>query len=290
MEIADLNRFLVIARYENLQRAADELDTTPSALSKSLKRLESSFELQLFDRVGKTLRLNEQGRQLQPKAAQMVTLAEDTRRQLCPASQTIECKIAAPAILQYKWASVLSRIRPSNTDISLTFETAFEANALERLRLGEVHLALVTDAIMTDIPDSISALPLGELSMHMAAGLNHALAKQKRVAQKDIQNHAFATPHISPFCGETRGLGCDGWRDQLVPRKVSWVVNDYAVLSQLVKSGQAIAYLPDFLIREWQLKQLTVEDYPHQYKEKVLLLHHKRTADWVIELVTQLVD
>ncbi|MFT4929357.1 MAG: hypothetical protein ACI8WB_005488 [Phenylobacterium sp.] len=47
MEIADLGKFLTIARFENLQKAANELDISPSALSKSLKRLETSLGLLL---------------------------------------------------------------------------------------------------------------------------------------------------------------------------------------------------------------------------------------------------
>lgn len=298
MEIADLNKFLVIARYNNLQKAANELDITPSALSKSLKRLETTLDLLLFDRVGKTLRLNDQGRLLQPSAAQMIALADNTRAQLnnkSGASGHLTCRIAAPAILQYRWASVISRVMSDNVDSTLIFETAFEAEALNKLKQGEVHLALVTNTMLTHIPAGIDYIDLGALRMQVAAGRTHLLAKNTmnntaKVTTKALLAHAFATPHISPFCGETRGLGCDGWQDQLLGRKVGWVVNDYAVLSQLVKSGQAIAYLPDFLLREWQLIRLDVVDYPHQCSENVLLLFQAKGHDWVHKLVNGMCD
>ena len=132
MEIADLTKFLAIARFENLQNAAAELDTTPSALSKSLKRLEASLNTLLFDRVGKTLRLNDQGRLLQPKAAQMIALADNTRQALGNTDTTINCRIAAPAILQYRWASAISRVMPNKIPSTLTFETEFEESCADQ--------------------------------------------------------------------------------------------------------------------------------------------------------------
>ena len=61
MDIADLRSFLVIARHANLRAAADELHQTPSALSKAVKRLETSLATPVFDRVGKAIRLNTAG-------------------------------------------------------------------------------------------------------------------------------------------------------------------------------------------------------------------------------------
>ena len=48
-----------------------------SAASGALKELESQFEIKLFERAGKRLRLNELGRQLWPRAEALLGQARD---------------------------------------------------------------------------------------------------------------------------------------------------------------------------------------------------------------------
>lgn len=289
MEIADLKKFLVIARYDSLQKAAEDLDTTPGALSKSLKRLETSLSTQLFDRIGKSLRLNQQGRQLKPKASELVMLAKLTHEQIGGAQPETVCRMAAPAILQYRWAGVISRCLGKQAP-RLELETVFEQDALDKLKQGDVQLALITEAMLPNLRKGISTIMLGELTMQVAAGRSHALVSGTTMDAVPVQvsellKHRFATPHISPFCGEQRGVGCDGWQEQHFPREIGWVVNDYAVLGQLVRSGQAVAYLPDFMLREWQLTRLIVEDCPYQCVEKVYLAHADRCSASVRQLI-----
>lgn len=287
MEIADLKKFLVIARHQNLQKAALSLDITPSALSKSLKRLETSLEVKLFDRVGKTLRLNEQGEKLQPRAIALTDLAADTHQALRANKMPLVCKVAAPSILQFKWACVLGRQAGKQSQMLLEFDTEYEAEALQKLVNGEVQLAIVTGEVLSHLPDGIKSIELGDIQMQVAMGHSHPLAMSTNASVEDVVAHPFAVPNTSPFCGEQRGVGCDGWQLRHLTRHVQWVVNDYALLSQLVKGGQALAFLPDFMIREWQLKTVNVTSGDLSYKERVFLLAQQGCLPWVNELINK---
>ena len=57
--LRQLEVFLATAHFENVSRAADHLSMSQSAASGALKELESQFEIKLFERAGKRLRLNE---------------------------------------------------------------------------------------------------------------------------------------------------------------------------------------------------------------------------------------
>ncbi len=70
-----LEVFLAAARIENLSRAAESLAMSQSAASGALRDLEQQFGIQLFDRVGKRLQLNELGRALQPRAEALLEQA-----------------------------------------------------------------------------------------------------------------------------------------------------------------------------------------------------------------------
>ncbi len=69
--------FVAIARNENVSRAAEGLNLSQSATSAALAELENQFGQQLFDRHGKRLRLNEQGRLLLPRAVELLDRAEE---------------------------------------------------------------------------------------------------------------------------------------------------------------------------------------------------------------------
>lgn len=66
---ADLLPFLAIARHGSFRRAADELGCTASALSHSLKGLESRLDLRLFNRTTRSVALTEAGERLLSRIA-----------------------------------------------------------------------------------------------------------------------------------------------------------------------------------------------------------------------------
>lgn len=68
LSLRELEVFCAIARHENVNRAAGDVALTQSAASQALARLEEALDVQLFDRHGRRLLLNEHGRLLLPRA------------------------------------------------------------------------------------------------------------------------------------------------------------------------------------------------------------------------------
>jgi DNA-binding transcriptional LysR family regulator len=69
--------FAAIARTENVSRAAAGLAMSQSAASSALVELERQFACPLFDRIGKSLRLNATGRGLLPQAEDLLGRAAE---------------------------------------------------------------------------------------------------------------------------------------------------------------------------------------------------------------------
>lgn len=61
MNILQMQQFQIIAKHESIAHAADELFVTSSALSKTLKNIETEFNCIFFDRVGRKIYLNQNG-------------------------------------------------------------------------------------------------------------------------------------------------------------------------------------------------------------------------------------
>src|ERR1700759_2093406 len=66
--LRQLEVFLAVARHESVSRAGEELAMSQSAVSGALAELEHQFDIRLFDRIGKRLRLSGFGVALRPRA------------------------------------------------------------------------------------------------------------------------------------------------------------------------------------------------------------------------------
>jgi len=93
--LKQLRVFLAVAHHQNVSRAAREMSMSQSAVSGALKELESQFDIQLFDRVGKRLQINELGRILRSKSEALVAQALELEQDFLQHQAGGEIKVGA---------------------------------------------------------------------------------------------------------------------------------------------------------------------------------------------------
>lgn len=113
--LRQLEVFLATAHHENLTRAAESLAMSQSAASSALRDLESQFDVQLFDRVGKRLQLNELGRSIRPRAQALLEQAggleaalsghEELGHLRVGATMSVGNYIAVGIMTRYMWSN-----------------------------------------------------------------------------------------------------------------------------------------------------------------------------------------
>ena len=74
--LRQLQVFLATARSGNLSKAADSLAMSQSAASSALRDLEELYQIKLFDRVGKRLKINALGASIQGKSEALIEQAQ----------------------------------------------------------------------------------------------------------------------------------------------------------------------------------------------------------------------
>ena len=82
MDISQLKYFEVCANLENITKAADKLNIVQPALSQSIRKLEVELGVNLFDRIGRSIRLNDNGRILLKYTGQILALMESAKGEL----------------------------------------------------------------------------------------------------------------------------------------------------------------------------------------------------------------
>lgn len=98
--IRELKTLIAVAREGTFGAAGDKIGLTQAAVSAQIARLESELGFALFDRVGRTARLNKRGQQVLLQAQELVQMYNNLGQTPVGASGTILVTIGAIASLQ----------------------------------------------------------------------------------------------------------------------------------------------------------------------------------------------
>lgn len=311
MNLGDLRVFASAARQPSLAAAAEQLHLTSSAVSKALRRLETSLSTPLFDRSARQLVLNDSGRRLLERAHVLLALADQARADVMGDKGVIAWHLAGPALLLWRHAAAAGAALREWPEASLRLQAMFEDEALAALARGDIDAALVSGAAIESRASHWSAdwetTPLGQMTMQLVAAAAHPLATAHRpggagqagstgptVIEADsatVLRHDFACPPHALLCGAQRGARSDGWRDDMLPRRIRYWSDDLHILLGHVRRGEALAYLPDFALQDPQLLRIQVADCPFVCSEQVWLVWNRAHApQWQHALAQRLQD
>ncbi|MBT9778430.1 LysR family transcriptional regulator [Clostridium sp. MCC353] len=82
MNLLQFEYFLELAKLQNMTSAAESLHISQPALSNMLKKLEAELGVPLFDRKGKNLKLNENGREFQKTISGLFEILERNQQKM----------------------------------------------------------------------------------------------------------------------------------------------------------------------------------------------------------------
>lgn len=94
MELRTLKYFLIVAREENITKAATLLHVTQPTLSRQLMQLEEELGVKLFKRSNHSIILTDEGMLLKRRAQEIVSLAEKTEREFFHEGEQLSGEIA----------------------------------------------------------------------------------------------------------------------------------------------------------------------------------------------------
>jgi DNA-binding transcriptional LysR family regulator len=182
--LRQLEVFLATARHENVSRAAESLAMSQSAASGSLKELEQQFGIQLFDRVGKRLRLSELGRQVRPEAERLLAQAQAFEQRLAGRDTVGRLKVGATLTIgNYLAVGMIAEFRRRfpGTDIALSVANT-EAIA-RQVADFELDMGLIEGEMLH--PD-LETLHWRQDELQVFAAPGHPLASARQVSDREL--------------------------------------------------------------------------------------------------------
>ena len=142
--LRQLQIFLAVAQSGSTTAAASMVALSQSAASAALNELEHLLGVQLFDRVGKRLVLNDSGRQLIPQARHMLDAAQTIERQFADPSAGSELHIGASTTIgSYLLPAMIAAYRKDHAGARVRALVANTADIVDAVVNFEVDAGLI---------------------------------------------------------------------------------------------------------------------------------------------------
>lgn len=243
MEWQRLEHFRVVARTEHFTKAAEQLNMTQPALSRSIARLEEELGVPLFDRPGRTVRLNKFGKMFLDRVDRAFREIGQGVQELREMNDPHSGAVSLGFLLTVGFSTlpdIISRFHRTYPNVHFELHQNTAVALADQLARGEVDLCLLHP--LDDRPDWVwNRLYEEELFVYVPAG--HRLADQTAV-----RLDRFAD---DPFIGFKKRYGMRVITDRLCYKagfapRIRFEGDDIATVAGLVASGLGVALLPDF--------------------------------------------
>jgi DNA-binding transcriptional LysR family regulator len=142
--LRQLEIFVAISRTQSVSRAAEVLSLSQSATSTALSELERQFDLHLFDRVGKSLRINETGQQLLPRAVELLDRAKEIENLLQGHAGFGHMKIGATLTVgNYLATMLVARFLQEHPESRIQLQVHNTSTIVQKIANHELDLGLI---------------------------------------------------------------------------------------------------------------------------------------------------
>ena len=247
MELQQINMFITLAACENTSAAAEALHTSQPQVSKLLSSLEAELGVQLFDRIGRGIKLNEQGRLFLRYAQGSMRMLQDGQLLMKSVSggQSGTINIGSYTFSDLLTPCIADYAR-QNPRVNFTFSAPSPQNpkSLDELDIilisrihGRYHMSL-------HFPVNIT-LAHGEYYMIFSRSLSESLFAKETVTLRDIADYPFIiTGKI------TSDFSSDGILYRNIVRylgmapRIAYRVHNLDLKLSMVQRGMGISFIP----------------------------------------------
>lgn len=258
MEIRNLITFVRIAEVQNFSRSAEQLGYSQSAVTMQIKQLEDELHTQLFERIGKQVRLTQAGERLLPYALNilnMVRKAENIEQEPESISgklrigtcESYVISILPPVIMEF------SEICPH---VEISTYTALVPDLFQMLRQNDVDILFFMDQRIY-FPEWVKVSEQPE-KIFFVASSNSVLAGKKHISiERLLREPLYLTEKgISYRYAMEQSLAAKGY--ELHP---FLEVGNTDVITRFLLKNKGISFLPEYVVSDY-LKdgQLTILD------------------------------
>jgi len=275
--LRQLRYLVVLAEKLSFRQAAESLFVTQSTLSAGIKELETTLDVQLFERDSRTVRLTPIGEQVTGRARELLARTQDlvefVRRSSEPLSGPFTLGVI-PTIAPYLLPAVLPGLRKAYPALELFLREDQTERLIDRLRAGAIDAALM--ALPWDTGE-FTVRELFEDEFWLVAREDDPIVRDETVAVRGLdlgrlvlleEGHCLRDHAIS-VCGK-RAIGMSPAIE----------ATSLATLIQMVDGGLGITLLPEMTLKSGILRgtKLVARPFSTQVPSRTIALITRPTS------------
>lgn len=241
--LRQLEVFLATAHHRNITKAANSLAMSQSAASGALKDLETQFDIQLFDRIGKRLQANELGTRVRAKAEALLELANSLEQELAQHSNIGRLKIGATLTIgNYLCVDLINQYLAQSPEAEVKLDVANTHDIAEEILNYDIDLGLVEGEIQHR---ELDIYPWRQDRLICFCHPDHPLAKKNIVEDKDLLNAEWILREPGSGTRQTFDRAMHGIIHEL---KIKLELQHTEAIKRAVESNLGIACLSEIAL------------------------------------------
>ena len=200
MDFQKLKHLLAVVEHGTFSRAADKVNLSQPALSRSIQALETELGLPLLDRGTRQVRLTPYGACVAERARRMRYEEAELRRELksLAGGESGALSIGlSPTPASLLLAPFLAHMATRHPQVRVAAELGSTAALLDQLRAERID-AMVCDARMLYGASDIETRPLAPLRAGMVCRQGHPILAHRRPTIDHIRQYPVASSTLSP--------------------------------------------------------------------------------------------
>jgi len=248
MDVRQLRQFLHLAEALHFGRASAASNVSPSALSRSIRQLETELGAVLFDRDNRSVTLTRQGVTFLAWAREVLTGWDVVRHTLQEQSGDLQGEVSLYCSVTASYSflfDLLGKLRRDHPRIELKLHTGDPEHAIGRVMAGSEDIAI--GARPDALPAGLAFKPIARSRLvFIAPARGPRLVDSGRRGPEPRQ--WAAAPMILPESGLARQRADQWFRDLGVqPRIYAQVAGNEAIVS-MVSLGFGIGVVPEIVL------------------------------------------
>ena len=245
MNLRDLQYLVALAETGHFGEAAERCHVSQPTLSAQIKKLEEYLGVQLFERQPRKVSVTDVGRRIVDRARLVVRQAEDIREVARASRDPLTGKLRVgliPTIAPYLLPRVAPRLKSRLPDLQLMLYEYQTGPLLEKLRAGELDLAILA------LPSDTAGLETRSLfaeSFVVAMPRGHRLAARKRLKPADLAGETLLLLEDGHCLKDHALAACN--RPEL-RASATMIGTSLHTLVQMVDNGLGLTMLPEMAL------------------------------------------
>lgn len=184
MRLTQLRSFYAVARTGSFTRAAEHLHVSQPTITTQVRFLEESYDVELFHRSGRRVRLTEMGEQLMQVAQQIFSLEADAVELLKDAGELRTGHLRVAAVGPHHVTRMLVAFTQAYPAIKVTVSTGNSSAVLERLVNYDADVGVLAQTVADE---RFLSVPFSRHPVVIIAPSAHRFARRRSIRMADLE-------------------------------------------------------------------------------------------------------